>query len=94
MNEETLKHCPRCNRDKPSEEFGKNRSSKDGLQTYCKSCVASYRESHRAELRASARAWYHRNKDTARSRAKEYADEHREAIRKRNREYYHKKKSA
>lgn len=35
----TLKNCPMCRLDKSSEEFGKNKSHPDGLQTYCKSCT-------------------------------------------------------
>ena len=61
---ETLKHCPRCNRDKPLEEFGKNKRSKDGRYAYCKSCTASYREMNRARINASANRSYHRHKKT------------------------------
>ena len=32
------KRCPKCKETKPRAEFGKNRSAKDGLQTYCKPC--------------------------------------------------------
>ena len=33
-----MKRCPRCDRLLPLEEFGTNRSNKDGLQHYCKAC--------------------------------------------------------
>ena len=36
------KYCPRCQQTKPVSEFGKNKSCKDGLQVYCKSCKNSY----------------------------------------------------
>lgn len=32
------KHCGRCDTTKPRDEFGNNRSAKDGLQTYCREC--------------------------------------------------------
>lgn len=33
-----LKRCPRCGDVLPLSEFAKNRSARDGLQTYCKTC--------------------------------------------------------
>lgn len=33
------KHCNRCGRDLPLDEFHKNNRSKDGLQWMCKSCM-------------------------------------------------------
>jgi WhiB family transcriptional regulator, redox-sensing transcriptional regulator len=35
----TSKHCPRCDRTLPFADFGKDRSQKLGLATYCKSCA-------------------------------------------------------
>ena len=34
-----FKYCARCDTDKPLDEFGKNAARKDGLQTYCKTCM-------------------------------------------------------
>lgn len=40
------KRCPKCGETKPLEQFGRNKASKDGLQSSCKSCHArSVRES-------------------------------------------------
>lgn len=33
------KRCPRCERTKPSAEWGKDRSSSDGLGSYCRECA-------------------------------------------------------
>lgn len=35
-----LKHCPRCDLDRPYSEFSKNRSRPDGYQNYCKTCAS------------------------------------------------------
>ena len=39
----TTKICSRCDTEKSLDSFGSNRSTKDGLQAYCKECVSSYR---------------------------------------------------
>jgi hypothetical protein len=33
------KRCPSCGKIKDSQEFSKNKSRKDGLATFCKSCI-------------------------------------------------------
>jgi len=37
---EEFKHCSKCNNDLPYTSFYKNKARKDGLQTYCKKCMA------------------------------------------------------
>ena len=36
------KTCTKCSEERPSNQFSKNRKSKDGLQAHCKLCVADY----------------------------------------------------
>jgi|SRR5699024_111985 len=38
------KYCRKCSTNKSREDFYKNRASKDGLSSYCKSCMRSYRK--------------------------------------------------
>ena len=38
----TEKHCPRCKKDLPVGEFGKDRSTKDGMTCYCRKCKTLY----------------------------------------------------
>lgn len=35
---DVTKRCPRCGKEKPVEDFVRNRSAKDGLGSYCKPC--------------------------------------------------------
>ena len=35
---DTVKSCPKCDKDKPFDEFYRNKSTKDGLSYWCKSC--------------------------------------------------------
>jgi hypothetical protein len=39
MSDTPMKRCSKCGEEKPLAEFGKNKSRRDGLQSYCKSCV-------------------------------------------------------
>lgn len=60
-----MKTCRGCNKTKPSSDFHKNRSSKDGLQARCKDCHTTYRlnwtdEQKKAHLERTA-AWNRRN---------------------------------
>jgi hypothetical protein len=36
------KICPKCDKEKSRDEFGKNKATKDGLQSYCKPCTNAY----------------------------------------------------
>ena len=46
------KCCPKCERLLSIKEFSKNRSTKDGLQSWCRACKASYCATHKAETAA------------------------------------------
>jgi hypothetical protein len=37
---EKKKHCPGCDTKRPVSMFWKNKTAKDGLQTYCKPCYS------------------------------------------------------
>lgn len=46
MNETTkeernVKRCPTCGKDKPLDQFGRNRARKDGVQSCCKACASA-----------------------------------------------------
>lgn len=41
-----MKTCPKCTETKPYTEFNKNRSTKDGYQSYCKPCKLSANKSN------------------------------------------------
>jgi hypothetical protein len=41
-----MKHCNKCDRDKPLPAFARNKQTPDGLQAYCKECNRAYREAN------------------------------------------------
>lgn len=48
------KHCSTCNLDKPTSEFNKKSSTKDGLERYCKEC---HRARNRRHYEANKQAY-------------------------------------
>ena len=41
-----MKRCPRCEKKKSAAAFGKNRTKKNGLSSYCLDCMKLYRMEH------------------------------------------------
>lgn len=41
-----MKHCSKCGKIKPAEEFNRRSSSKDGKQSYCRACQHGYNEDY------------------------------------------------
>jgi hypothetical protein len=48
------KHCPSCQKSKPVEKFYRDRTTDDGLSTYCQKCT-------KARLRAQRSGWGKKN---------------------------------
>lgn len=75
------KICSKCKIPKLRKEFGKNKSNKDGLQSYCKRCKhvvdAEYRRKFRTKI-------------IDKKRRKRWSDENKDKISKYNRIYYRK----
>ncbi|MCT2588711.1 endonuclease VII domain-containing protein [Streptomyces sp. N2-109] len=50
---EPMKRCSRCKRTLPYDDFGRNRTMRDGLQGYCRACFSEYyRERQEAKGRS------------------------------------------
>lgn len=65
-DEVKTKRCYRCKREKELSDFGKNRSRKDGLATWCKECQKQYRDNlsplQRERKKYHSRTSYRRHK--------------------------------
>lgn len=57
MTVAVAKACSKCGLDKPLEAFSKNRTKKDGLQTWCKECFSKRHEQNRHVALAQMRRW-------------------------------------
>lgn len=74
-----MKVCCHCKVEKDEKEFGKLKTTKDGLRKDCKQCRRQY---------------YVNNKDTILVNRKRYYDENVDEVKKRNNKHYHNNKSA
>ena len=74
------KRCPKCDTEKPVEEFGTSKARKDGLQPYCKECRNTYLKEwykENAELhKARARSSNKKNISAMREKIKDYLEKH------------------
>lgn len=46
VGESNAKECGRCGRELPLDAFARDRNRRDGLQAYCRECVAEYSAAH------------------------------------------------
>ena len=90
------KYCPVCKKDLPLEAFSKNKSRKDGLQSYCIECrkenyqtkykekVAEtgkiYREKHKEEIAVKGKIWRENNKEKKRQTDQAYRERNKNKI--------------
>lgn len=78
------KQCKECDTVKPVEEFGNDRSRKDGLQFYCKECNRKWTKENSKLVSSYARQTYARHKDKILKKASAYNARPETKYRKRN----------
>lgn len=72
------KTCSRCKKTLPSNKFSKQNSSKDGLQSQCKTCVVEYRRNIRAKNRATDIKYYYNHREEQKARSRMWQFTHKE----------------
>jgi HNH endonuclease len=82
------KYCPGCTQDLDAKCFGKHKSTKDGLQSYCLDCRKAYYTKHKIKILEKQKKYYNKNKADRIAYAVEYQKEHPEVHRKANKKYY------
>lgn len=82
-----MKLCPHCHLEKELSEFYKDKSHKDGLQSYCKVCNDEKKkeyirtsEKRRRKANQTHRLWCLRNKERVKQNKKEYYYKNREGV--------------
>ena len=92
----TKKICTKCFLEKIASEFSICTREKDGLQSWCKSCQAEYRNSHKTEIAALAHRRWTENTEERSAYNRKYRATHKKEIAERSRHYrlLHKKEKA
>ena len=67
-----LKICTKCNVEKPYEEYGKDRTKKDGLNYWCKVCVNGYYNNNKQTHKARTAAYINSIKEKHSSLMKDW----------------------
>src|SRR4051812_8639991 len=76
MEQTGTKVCSSCMALLEFKEFGKNKSQKDGLHYYCRSCVKNKAEKNKEKNKA----WRERNKEDIKTYQKKYRKNNKERI--------------
>ena len=66
--ENSTKVCSKCGEEKSISEFHKDKSTKDGLKSYCKSCAKEYKKAYRHTKEGLARQIYGHQKLSSKRR--------------------------
>jgi len=97
------KKCCSCQKDLPIEDFGQNKSRRDGLQQDCRTCRSKRHFLDREKNNKRCRTWYEKNKDYCqqqyiekykenpelyKNRWKQWRKDHREELKIRDQKYY------
>jgi len=90
-----LKKCSKCKKEKPFSEFSKQKRSKDGLRSECKSCEKQYREANKERKAEWGKQYYEANKEKIKQyreenkeKRKQYLKENKERVAEREKQYY------
>ena len=74
---DSTKICSKCGRELPISKFSKRKSSKDGLQAYCKECKAEYRKQYYTEHKAEETEYQKQYKAEHKKECAEYQKQYR-----------------
>ena len=89
-----MKTCSKCGEERPLDTFSKNKSKRDGLNSYCKPCMRSYKKVYdqqdhvKEQARASSLKWHYANREKSIAKSKEYHAANRGSVLERQRKYY------
>lgn len=87
--------CPKCKRDNLTEsDFEKDRSSKSGLQWWCKKCSQDYENNNREKTRALGRKYYADNREKERQVVRAWRVANPDKVRNYTRQYAARKLNA
>lgn len=86
-NQDKFKICTKCKLKLNIFQFSKNKNTKDGLQSWCITCVKEYRINNIEKFREYDRINYLKNGDKVRQKSKDYRKNNQEKCRLRDKKY-------
>lgn len=90
------KTCTKCKTEKSTDEFHKDKKTKDGLRRVCKECVSAvsrdWREENKERHAANAKDWYEKNRGRILETKKAWRENNKEQFLEKHRAYYDKNK--
>ena len=86
---EGMKKCSKCGEWKPAtaEYFNRDKTSADGLNSWCKECLREYRQKNKDRVREYSREYHQKNRDHRREYNREYYQKNKDYYLERHREY-------
>jgi len=82
------KTCSKCKETKDVGEFHKNKTRKDGLKVYCKSCIKAYKEANKEEIAEYQKAYREASKEKIAEQRKTYREANKEKIAEQRKAHY------
>ncbi len=80
-----MKKCKICQQVKDLKQFYKHKQTKDGVNTYCKTCQskinAEYRKNNKERIRKTTEEWRANNRERMLNKMKEYGAKNRQKLR-------------
>jgi hypothetical protein len=87
-----MKKCSKCKVEKELVDFGKDKSSKDGLYTTCKECCKEYRLENKERRKKYNKEYRLKNKERINQYEKEYRNTNKEKLNENNKKYIKERK--
>lgn len=69
--------CSKCNKEKPSNSFFKDKEKTNGITSKCKECFKKYANENKSVAAKRSKGWYQKNKERIRPRRAELAKKRR-----------------
>ena len=82
-----MKKCTKCNTEKETTEFYKNKKHKDGLEYKCKSCKNQYNRINSVKIVERVRQWKLNNKEKHSEQGRRYYKKNKEKFIERQKRY-------
>lgn len=75
-----MKTCTKCKINKKSIEFSKDKTRKNGLYSYCKTCLSIYYQENKKIINIKTKKYHEENKETIKIQRKQYREKNKEPL--------------